>query len=119
MSDMLIDMLAEHFGLSPEEEDILRRSRVDLTRREKRLFRRELAPRMDRFRSYLAEAYRQACRTSSTAPRDWATATALSILQKGYADFTDSLALELIGRKPVSDILKYLKGQAGAFSTTR
>lgn len=111
MQTSLPEALAERFGLSDDERRVLAHSVVDLDRRGRRLYHRSIEPRLAEFREHVRLLFEREQRDrGSDALGEWATAIGLDIVGKGYASVCDLLAMEVIGRKPVSDVVKAARG---------
>jgi len=106
MPDVIIQALARHVKLPPEHRELLARGTIDLNRKEKRLYRQSLAPRLNAYREVLASAYNDLCQADPSTPDMWATAIAFNILSRGYATVADTLGMMVVGRRKVSDIVK-------------
>lgn len=106
MPDIIIQALARRTKLPPEHRELLSRGTVDLTRKERKLYRQSLAPCLNAYREALASSYSDLCRADPSTPDTWATAIAFNILSRGYATVADTLGMMVIGRRKVSDIVK-------------
>jgi hypothetical protein len=103
--------VSERFGLSEEERHVLEHSVVDLDRRGRRLYHRSIEPRLGEFRRFVRQLFerdRQA--RGADAAREWATAIGLGIVGKGYASVCDLLAMDAVGRRPVSEVVRAARG---------
>jgi len=109
VSELLLKVLASRVPLPPEHRELLTKGLLDFTRQEKRAFGQSVAPRLGEYRQALARGYRDYCRRASDTPETWATGIALNIVRRGYATVLDTLGMNVVGRRKVSDIVKALK----------
>ena len=101
------DELARRFGLSEPERAILELGPVAMDRRQRRQYHTTIEPRLDQFRDHRAALLGRA---GPDAARRWATATALSIMAKGYAGVCDQLVIGIVGRRAVSAVMDAARG---------
>jgi hypothetical protein len=103
----LADALGRRFGLTAEERVLLDLGPATMDRRQRRLYRGAIQPRLAEFAAYLAAELRRA---GPEAARRWATATAFAIMGKGYAGVCDQLVIDLVGRRAVSAVMDAARG---------
>jgi len=104
--DIIVKVLAARGGLPPEHRDILGKGTLELSRQEKRIYRREVAPRLDEYRKVLARAFEELSRVDPATADTWATSIAFNIMSRGCASAADTLGMAVIGRRKVSEIVK-------------
>ncbi len=101
------DELARRFGLSEPERAILELGPAAMDRRQRRQYHTTIEPRLGQFRDHLAALLGRA---GPDAAKRWATATAFSIMAKGYAGVCDQLVIDIVGRRAVSAVMDAARG---------
>jgi len=109
MSDLMLKVLVSRVPVPPEHRELLAKGSFDYSRKEKKEYRRSIAPRLSEFRQALARSYAEYCRRDPATPETWATSIALNIVRRGYATVADTLGMTVVGRRKVSDVVKALK----------
>ena len=99
--------LARRFRLSQEEERILAEQVQALDRRSRRLYHERIEPRLADFATHLRAELRAGAE-SDLAGR-WATQIGVSVAARGYASIAEQVAMEVVGRARVADVIRMLK----------
>ena len=99
--------LTRRFRLTPEEERILTEQVQALDRRPRRLYHERVEPRLAAFAAYLRAELR--VRAKSDLASRWATQIGVSVAARGYASIAEQVAMEVVGRARVADVIRMLK----------
>ena len=102
--------LARRFRLSQEEERILGEQVQALDRRSRRLYHERIEPRLADFATHLRAELRAGAE-SDLAGR-WATQIGVSVAARGYASIAEQVAMEVVGRARVADVVRMIKAGA-------
>ncbi len=109
LPDLIIHTLSAGTNVPEEHRELLGKSTIQLTRLEKRSYRRSLEPRLEHYRQVLLGCFADLCRRDPSTPDTWATSIAFNIMSRGYATVADTLGLSVIGRRRVSEIIKAVR----------
>jgi len=99
--------ISRRFALSAEDERILGEQVQALDRRSRRAYHTRLAPRIADFAKFLrAELQRSGSNESAS---QWAMQIGTHVVLRGYATIAEQIAMEVVGRKKVSDVVRALR----------
>lgn len=107
--DLIVRALSARTDVPEEHRELLGKSTIQLTRPEKRLYRRSLEPRLEHYRRILLGSFADLCRQDPATPDTWATGIAFNIMSRGYATVADTLGMSVVGRRKVSEIINAVR----------
>ncbi len=119
MPDLVVRVLSSRTEVPENHRDLLQKSTVELTRPEKRLYRRSLEPSLPRYRQVLEASFADLCRQDQATPDVWATSIAFNIMSRGYATVADTLGMAVVGRRKVSEIIGAVRPGPGRAQARR
>ncbi|MBE3590930.1 MAG: hypothetical protein IMW98_08965 [Firmicutes bacterium] len=102
--------VARHFRLEEPVRRLLLQNVATMDRRERRLYKRELEPRADAMREFIAALFdRERMLRGPAVEDEWATWIATDVRQRGYTSVLAGWVMDVIGRGKVARILDALK----------
>lgn len=102
--------VARHFRLDEPVRRLLNENVATMDRRQRRLYKRELEPRAEAIRSFVAALFdRERMLRGPAVEDEWATWIATDVVQRGYTSVLAAWVMDVIGRGKVARILERLK----------
>lgn len=102
--------VARHFRLDGEKRALLHESVVIMDRRRRKMFRREIEPRLKDMRTFVeALLDRERMERGPGVVNEWATWIATDIAHRGFTSVIAQVAMDVVGRGKVARILDGLK----------
>lgn len=102
--------VARQFRLDGETKALLHESVITMDRRRRKLFRREIEPRLNDMRSFVAALFdRERLERGPAVADEWATWIATDVAHRGFTSVIAQLAMDVVGRGKVARVLDALK----------
>lgn len=106
LPDLILKALLTKAEVPEEHRLLLTKGTMNFTRKEKKTYRLTLVPRLEQYHRALTTSFSELSSSDPGLADTWAASIAFNIMSRGFATVADTLGMEVIGRRKVSDIIK-------------